>query len=257
MTEVVTTNHIAPSFTAGVALHKALSAAGAECTILANIDDLSQGPIDARSMRRHASGWLFSHVTAREEHSRHIAWLPAYGRWDPQFIDVDTPTVLWFGRRSAEEMCSMLYFASAATGRPWSFIDVTESNEYKSVSSTSPSELELLVDTQVPMDDTQSRELAERWRILQHENAPFRVLTGSTLTSVPEDYFDRLLLENTPTLPTPMSRVIAETMGGAQSGPVSDYVLRGRLIALISEGTIAAEGNPSTMESCLIHRVGA
>ncbi|MFD6857072.1 DUF3658 domain-containing protein [Rhodococcus sp. NPDC060090] len=250
------TIHIAPSFTAGVALHRALSAAGAECTILADLDDLSHGPIDAQSLRRHSSGRLFSHVTAREEHSRHIAWLPAYGRWDPRFIDLDTPTVFWFGRRSAEEMCSMLYFASAAEGRPWSFIDVTESNDHGHVAATSPSELELLIDSQVPVDDTLSAELAERWRILQHENAPFRVLTGSALTSVPEDYFDRLLLQHTPTLPTPMSRVIAETMGRAPSGPVADYVLRGRLIELIAEGKIAAEGNPSTMESCLLYRVG-
>lgn len=251
------TNHVAPSFTAGAALQRALSATGTDCTILANIDDLSHGPIDARSLRRHISGWLFSNVTASEAHSRHIDWTAAHGRWNPQFIDVDTPTVFWFGSRSAQELCSLLYFASAAAGRPWSFIDVTESNGCGSVASTSPAELELLVDTQVPIDDTRSAELAERWRILQRENAPFRVLTGCTLSSVPEDYFDGLLLENTPTLPTPMSRVIAETMGRVQSGPVADYVLMGRLIALVSEGAISAEGNPSTMESCLISRDGA
>lgn len=249
----MTRYHIAPSFAAGVALQRALSNAGADCTIWLNIDDLSHGPIDERSLRRHTSGWLISYVAA----SRHTGWTPAYGRWGPRFIDVTTPTVFWFGRRSAEELCNMLYFASAAATRPWSFIDVTESDGYGSVSSMKPSELELLIDTQIPIDGKRSGELAERWRMLQLENAPFRVLTGSTLTSMPEDYFDRLLLQHTPTLPTPMSQVIAQTMGETQLAPVADYVLMGRLIALISEGRIAADGNPRIMESCDIYRIDA
>lgn len=246
----MTTNHIAPSFTAGVALQQALSAVGTDCTIMVNVDDLSQGPIDTQSLRRHASGWLVSYVTA----SRPTAWTPAYGRWDPRFIDINTPTILWFGRRSAEELCAMLYFASAAQGRPWSFIDVTEINDYRSVSSTNPSELESLVGTHTPVDDQRSSELVTQWRKLQNENAPFRVLIGPTLASVPENYFDEILLQHTPTLPTPMSRVIAEAMSRTPSGPVADYVLMERLIALISEGKITADGNPSTMESCLISR---
>ncbi len=250
ITRVVTTNHIAPSFTAGTALQKALAATGDDCTIMTNADDLSWGPIDAPSLHRHPSGWWFSDVIA----GRHHPWMPAFGRWDPRFIDASTPTVFWFGRRSAEELCSLLCFASTAEGRPWSLIDVTENSGSGSVSATAPSDLSRLVDTARPVDTNKSAELAERWRTLQHENAPLRVLTGSTLTSAPEDHFDELLLQRTPMLPTPMSRVIAEAMGTNPSEPVADYVLRGRLIALISEGKIAAEGNPSTMESCLIYR---
>lgn len=250
ITRVVTTNHIAPSFTAGTALQKALAATGDDCTIMTNADDLSWGPIDAQSLHRHASGWWFSDVIA----GRHHPWMPAFGRWDPRFIDASTPTVFWFGGRSAEELCSLLCFASTAEGRPWSLIDVTENSGSGSVSATAPSDLSRLVDTARPVDTNKSAELAERWRTLQHENAPFRVLTGSTLTSAPEDHFDELLLQRTPMLPTPMSRVIAEAMGANPSEPVADYALRGRLIALISEGKIAAEGNPSTMESCLIYR---
>ncbi len=250
ITRVVTTNHIAPSFTAGAALQKALAATGDDCTILTDVDDLSWGPIGAQSLHRHASGWWFSDVIA----GRHHPWMPAFGRWDLRLIDASTPTVFWFGRRSAEELCSLLCFASTAEGRPWSLIDVTENSGSGSVSATAPSDLSRLVDTARPVDTSKSAELAERWRTLQHENAPFRVLTGSTLTSAPEDHFDELLLQRTPMLPTPMSRVIAEAMGTNPSEPVADYVLRGRLIALISEGKIAAEGNPNTMESCLIYR---
>ncbi|MEE2061610.1 hypothetical protein [Rhodococcus artemisiae] len=66
------TNHIAPSFTAGVALHRALTSAGAECTISADVSE-------------------------------------------PRFIDLDTPTVFWFGRRYSPR--------SNSSGAPWHLLE--------------------------------------------------------------------------------------------------------------------------------------
>ncbi|NKY31360.1 DUF3658 domain-containing protein [Nocardia gamkensis] len=94
-------------------------------------------------------------------------------------------------------------------------------------------------------------ELAERWRTLQAENAPLRVVTDAGLSSVPGDYFDQSLLEHIPATPTPMARVIADTMG-AQRFPVADYILHLRLMDMIDDGRITAEGDPEVMGECRI-----
>ncbi|OZF26026.1 hypothetical protein CH295_25645 [Rhodococcus sp. 14-2483-1-2] len=266
----MTAQHIAPSFSAGVAIRAALSDAGTEGTILINDDDLSCGPIDSAALYRNQFRWMVSYVDVSDGHSSHTGWLPADGLRNALSADAEARPILWVSRTSAQEMIFQLHFASLATDFPWSVIDVpgvrgdgssdrashgsAGSSAAESVADSHPSRLRSLLGTEQPVSRHDVKEMVERWSKLQAENAPLRVLTDDGLLSVSADYFDKALIEHTSaTAPTPMARVIADTMG-SQPFPVADHVLHRRLIALVENGTMTAEGPPLNMGSCRISR---
>ncbi len=90
------------------------------------------------------------------------------------------------------------------------------------------------------------------WRQLRRENAPFRIITEKGLTSAPADYFDHVLLEQA----TAEWQKIARIIGGAMADncepyfQVGDIMLLTRVVALVSEGKLLADGNPWEMRQC-------
>ncbi|MGF0313824.1 DUF3658 domain-containing protein [Rhodococcus sp. IEGM1428] len=266
----MTAQHIAPSYSAGVAIRAALSDARIEGAVLINDDDLSHGPIDSVALHRNQFRWMVSYVDVHDEHSNHTGWLPADDLRNTLSANAEARPILWVSRTSAQEVIFQLHFASLATDFPWSAIDVSDvrgdgssdrpshgsagSSAAESVAASHPSGLRSLFGTEQPVSRHDVEEMVERWSKLQADNAPLRVLTDDGLLSVSADYFDRALIEHTsPTAPTPMARVIADTMG-SQQFPVADHVLHRRLITLVENGTMTAEGPPLNMGSCRISR---
>jgi hypothetical protein len=93
-----------------------------------------------------------------------------------------------------------------------------------------------------------------QWRRLRAENAPFRVVTSVGLVSAPVDHFDPLLMERVTTEWRKVARVIGDTMG-LNSEPyfqVGDIMLLARVIALIGEGKLLADGDAWDMHSCRV-----
>jgi hypothetical protein len=86
---------------------------------------------------------------------------------------------------------------------------------------------------------------------LRKENAPFRIATEAGLTSVSVDYFDPLLLAQA----TQEWRKIARIVGGTMahnSDPyvqIGDLMLHARVIALVDDGRLIADGDPHDMSS--------
>ncbi|MFI7195315.1 DUF3658 domain-containing protein [Nocardia nova] len=256
------TVHIVPNVSAGVGVRTALAEAGAKGVVLVNNDDFSWGPIDpaALSQRRR----------------RVPAAVSTEDLWSYLDAASDPRPIIWVGRGSAQEMSFYLYFAARYGDRSWYVVDVTKSRSpadsantnsnvaaetshgtaenlepAKSVAELHPARVRPLLNSGQPVNKRECAELAERWRTLQSGNAPLRVITDAGLVSAPADYFDRSLLEQIPATPTPMARVIAETMG-SQPYPVADYLLHRRLRAMIDAGRITAEGDPSVMANCRI-----
>jgi len=98
------------------------------------------------------------------------------------------------------------------------------------------------------------QEAAERqrdWKRLRSENAPFRIITAAGLTSAPIDHFDPLLLGQATSQWQKIARIIGNTMV-SKSEPyfqVGDLMLHGRIVALVNEGKLLADGDAWDMQS--------
>ncbi len=69
------------------------------------------------------------------------------------------------------------------------------------------------------------------------------------MVSAPIDHFDSLLIEHTTTEWRKVARVIGDAMGANSSvyDQVGDIMLFARVVALIDQGKLVADGDPSDM----------
>jgi hypothetical protein len=256
------TLHIVPGDSAGGSLREAIHAAGRDEEVLPCLDDLSCGPIDP------------------DEHSVRVAWWARY--YERPEVDLeafwnrvaatDDRLVVWFGRGSACELAFFLAWADRLGDRPYDIVDVTGlqwpfSRPDGSAALSPPAQrisiipehrLKTLLGSERPVT-TQEREAARRqWRQLRLENAPFRVVSPTGLVSASADHFDALLIERATTQWRRTIRVVAETMGCASEPyhQVGDLMLLARVVALIDEGKLLADGDPWDMRSCRVRLPG-
>jgi Protein of unknown function/Domain of unknown function (DUF1835) len=261
----VSTLHIAPGHSAGGSLRQAIRDAGRGVEVLFFRDDLSCGPIDSEDIAARVAWWTQFHGDWETE----AAPLKAF--WE-RVATTDDRLVVWFGRHSALEQAFFLAWADRLGERPYSIIDVTglrlPSNRHDSsralsqptpaVSIMPPYQLRSLVGSERQVAAREAEEARRQWRRLKAENAPFRVVTPAGLVSAPVDHFDSLLMERVATEWRKVARVIGDTMA-LNSEPyfqTGDIMLLARVIALIDEGKLLAEGDPWDMHSCRVRLPG-
>jgi hypothetical protein len=254
------TLHIAPGDSAGGSLRMAMRDAGLDDDVLSWLDDLSCGPIASDAPLERAEWWRPFHG------DRHIeADFKAF--WD-RVAATEDRLVVWFGRHSASKLAFFLAWADRLGDRPYEYIDVTGrqfpvtrrdgsqaiSPPMQSVGIMNPDMLKSLLGTESTATPEQRDEFRRTWRRLKAENAPFRVVTEAGLVSAPVDCFDPLILERATTEWKKVARVVGETMGYNYEPfiQVGDVMLRSRVVDLVSEGKLLADGDPSDMRSCSV-----
>ncbi|MDK4704957.1 DUF3658 domain-containing protein [Rhizobium sp. CNPSo 4062] len=252
------TLHVTPGFSAAGSLREALRLAGREDAVLPFGDDLTCGPINSDAAGRVA-WWHPFYEDAMDEH-----FLSFWRRID----ESEDRLVVWFGRHCAQELAFRLAFAFHMNGRPYDAIDVTDlrlprrqsedgqprTYSPQGVSLIGAETLATVLDEAQPV--TPEHDLANRneWKRLMGENAPFRIVTSTGLLSAPLDYCDQFLLEHASPEWQKMARIVGNTMG-LTCDPyyqVGDVMLQARLIALIDEGKLIAEGDPWNIQTCRI-----
>lgn len=249
------TLHIAPGDSAGGSLIRAIRDAGQEDEVLPFRDDLSCGPID------------------RDEPSARAAW------WD-QFYDAsdvaatlaefwkrvtttDHRLVVWFGRHSARELAWVAHLGE----RPYQIIDVTgrqlpfrqrdgsfDLRPAGYVSIVRHEALRSLLSSERAISPEEQKETSRDWQKLRAENTPFRIVTEAGLASAPLDHFDPWILHHAATEWRSVARVVGGAMGDNCEPyfQVYDLMLQARVVALVAEGRLLAEGDPWEMQSCRI-----
>jgi hypothetical protein len=252
------TLHIAPSDTAGGALLQAIRDAGRDDGVLSWLDDLSCGPIASGDPSERAEWWAPFYGDRDIE-----ADLKAF--WE-RISTTDDRLVVWFGRHSASELAFFLAWADRIRDRPYEYLDVaalqfprrdgsgTLGPPVQSVGMMNPDMLKSLLGSERASTPKQKKESLRSWRQLKAENAPFRIVTAAGLVSAAIDCFDPLLLERvTPEWRT-VARIIGETMGYNYEPymQVGDLMLLTRVVALVSEGKLFADGDPRDMRSCRV-----
>jgi hypothetical protein len=251
--------HISPGDSAGGSIAQALRDGGRDDEVLRFLDDLSCGPIDSDEASARAAWWGRFYEPSEVE-----ATLSAF--WE-RVASTDDQLVVWFGRHSARELAFFLAWADRVGDRPYQIIDVTGrqlptrrrdgspalSRPAGCVSILQPESLRSLLGQERLITARERDESRLCWERLRGENAPFRVITETGLVSAPVDYFDWQLLEQASSELQPAVRVVMRAIG-YNSEPftqVGDVMLRTRIAALVADGRLLAEGDPTTW-SCRV-----
>ena len=243
---------------------QAIRRAGLDDEVLRFVDDLSCGPIDPHTPAARAAWWSSWHdseeVAATETRF-----------WD-RVTKSDQQLIVWFGRDSAQELAFFLAWVDRLGDRPFGVIDVTGkqwpytrkdgtadmSRPAQAVGIIQPWNLQTLLGSERPLSPAAKEEAQAQWQRLRRENAHFRVVTPAGLVSAPADYFDPLIIECTTNEWQRVIRVVGEAMGRSaepylQSGNV---VLQQRVMALVGEGKLLAEGDPRDMLNARVRLPG-
>ena len=251
--------HVAPSGLTGANLREAMRIAGLRQEVLPFRDDLSCGPIAWGTPQERAAWW--SHIDEprlRQEFETFWHRLETAGE----------RLVVWFGRQAASELAFFLALADRLRGRPYDIVDVTQLQWPITQSDDSsalmppagavlvvpPDQLAPLIGTARPLAADEAEDAALMWECLRRQNAPFRIVTPTGLTSAPIDHFDSSILRSAGKEWQNSVSIIAWAM--ARIGPpymqVGDVMLLRRLVALIEEGKLLADGDPRDMRTCLV-----
>jgi hypothetical protein len=253
------TLHIAPGGSAGGSLKRAIQDAGRDDDVLSCPDDLSCGPITSDDPSERAEWWAQFYDWDTE------ADLRAF--WD-RISTADERLVVWFGRHRASELAFFHAWTDRLGDRPYDIVDVTgrqfpAKREDGSSRPGSPAQavgiinsdgLRSLLASEQPITAQLREESRQTWRRMKAENAPFRIVTEAGLVSAPIDVFDPLLLERTTPEWKKVARTVGETMG-YNSEPymqVGYLMLLTRLVTLVGDGKVLADGDPWDMHACQV-----
>lgn len=255
------TLHIAPDDSAGGALREAIRDAGGSEEVLSFCDDLSCGPIHSDDPSVRAEWWSRAHDVGDYDMTF----------WDRVMTSGDR-LVVWFGRHCAQEFAFFLAWTHRLGDRPYSVIDVTGAQwPYTrpdgSAALTRPAgvvgiiqswHLRTLLGSDRPLTAAETQEARAQWRRLREENAPFRVVTPAGMASAPANHFDPLILERATREWQTSIRVIGLTMAYNWEPymQVGDVMLLERVVALIGEGKLLAEGDARDMHACRVRLPG-
>ncbi len=254
------TLHIAPGQSAGGSLVQAIRDAGRDDEVLSFCDDLSCGPIDSDDPLARDSWWQQFYDGMEVADDLRNFWKRATGFEDR--------LVVWFGRHSASELAFFLAWADRMGERTYDIVDITGrrlpfakrdgsvalSGPTQAVSILQPGALKSLLGKERPITAQERDEFRQQWRRLRNENAAFRIVTEAGLVSAPIDHFDPLLLAEARSEWLKVARVVGGALGHNVEPyfQVGDLMLLTRIVALVDEGKLLAEGDPWEMRSCRI-----
>ncbi len=252
--------HIAPGLSAGSELRQALRGAGRSDEVLASCDDLSCGPIDPDSPSVRLDWWRqFRSCADHDDYMAVFGQIPAF--WD-RVTSTDEHLVVWFGRHAATELAFFSAWAEKLGDRPYDIVDVTEREKLAVVSIVNEQRLSTMLGSEQPVTPTERDKARRQWRRLKAENAPFRVVSEAGLVSAPIDHFDSWLLERATPEWRQAARIVGDAMGynmGYNMEPyiqVGDLVLLTRIVALVEQGKLLADGDPWDKTTCRLRLPG-
>ena len=115
-------------------------------------------------------------------------------------------------------------------------------------------QLASLLDSAQAISPQEAADAGRLWQRLRTQNAPFRVVTPVGLASAPIEHFDSSILEQAANGWLNAANVIGSAMAHNCEPymQVSDIVLLARLVALVEEGELLADGDPWNIRTCRV-----
>lgn len=251
--------HVAPNGSAGGSLLQAIRDDGRDEDVAVHLDDLSWGPIELANPAERETWWKLKDG-GDFERSLTIFW--------ERVLTTDERLVVWFARHAASELAFFEAFVDRLEDRAYDVIDVTGlqfpftrqdgtrgmSQAAQSVGTENSDALRSLFGSEREITAQQRLTAQQHWRLLRSENAPFRIVTEAGLASAPVDHFDPLLLQQATTEWRMVAYLVGATMGCNMQPylQVGDLPLLERVVSLVEQGKLLADGDPWRMQSCRV-----
>lgn len=141
--------------------------------------------------------------------------------------------------------CGLLYAASLLekTGAsvsmmplpPWRVQSDSSVVIYQGWGEVSPEEFGHFLNLEQPLTPIVLRVMADRWRLLQAENAPLRAVVNGRVRSVGADFYDDCIRRALPAGQKRIAQVIGEVLGRERPG-IGDALLADRILVLLDRG---------------------
>jgi hypothetical protein len=226
------------------------------------LDDLSNGPIDD-----------MGNIDRRIEWDRRI--IPSkfddlldnirenYSDINREVSNIkDEDIYIWYGENGSE-MTGLLYILSLLKDKVENvytinvsekpFIYVGTVTRYRSAGEVSPERLEWFIGMKKKLGLEGYVSLMGLWTKLQQENCNLRVVKDRNILSVPESYFDEIILKYTNRYFSKCARTVGEVIGRNESY-ISDFFLFWRILELIKSGRIEYRGELGNMRDMEIRK---
>lgn len=163
---------------------------------------------------------------------------------------------LWIGEQDACDLTAVFWLCHLLRGREVQMHAVFlpqmkwRGGEIRMASGAADFDAEQMsrhVERSVEIPAQARRYMAGRWQELQRENAPLRAMINGRVESVPEDFYDRMLLREIPQGEWRMDTVLVRALGKMRAVGVD--LLYQRICAWIDQGVLetvapAQEGRP-------------
>ena len=164
------------------------------------------------------------------------------------------PVRAWVSRQSPEEMCGLHFLCSLMHGSslPLSVVWIPheislregELTRFRSTNEIDAKYFGAFADAfEEPLSDVQRSAYNAAWAEMCSENTPLRAIVNGRLRSVPESFYDFILLENMPGEDIRTAMLIGRTLTVLDG--VSDSILFRRVLELLRTGVLE-EVSPAT-----------
>lgn len=236
-------------------MRAAIEMAGSPDTYLAFPDSLNWGPIAPDGPAARAAWWSNWYDEAEVLERSSVFWAR---------LDAAEHPVIWFSRNSADELSLFHACAARLEHRAFSIIEIKRpppaagqtNAPIPRVGTRQPAQLAALFPSTRPIGDDERQAAVARWRDLQAQNAPFRIVSADGLVSAPIDYFDAQLLSRIGAEPRWAKAVVLEAMllGNPDYLQAGDVMLLARLQDLADHGDITLQGDANELWSAKVSR---
>ena len=163
------------------------------------------------------------------------------------------PVRLWVDQ-SPDSLCGLLSLAElllSARARasvvflpPWTERHDGTLCHYRGWSEVSPETFGLLAREERSLSAAELGMYSQRWRQLQRENAPLRAFVNGRLVSVPEDFYDGLILQSLSREPITVGALIGRVLVDSLDG-VGDWLIARRIRSFLKTGQAELTGQNS------------
>ena len=254
--------HLAPSYSVAETLRQALRLENRVDEVIAYADDLSCGPIENLSAARREEWWRS--ITAGRGLVSKVEGLEF---WD-RLRSCQGDLIVWASRSSARECSFAFALTHELSERDLRFVDIGTIHQplslaqsvrqpLSSVVETLTSQaMRVFIGTERALPDRVRTDMQLRWQTLKRQDTAFRLMSDSSLVSVPNDYFDDALLSLLDSRPKSIHSVLGEAISHRDlQWQVNLFALRARIVALAEADRIQIEGCPWSAGRCLVRSI--
>ena len=184
-------------------------------------DDLSWGPIGGRNFVERED-WLNANLpwdTGSQFAEEGWHWIATGAEEFLRKLESADEHLVWVAPQNADELCGLYWYLDRFGGGKASFIVADHGlpgtwlgHAPKGIGELAPEQFKFLLENADREAWDEKRFPRDHWAQLCNQAAKLRIVSGSLVKSVPDDYFDKVLLDHCSTKWRKLHRVVVDAM---------------------------------------------